>query len=184
MSLIVIHRNNPVETCQDAFDEQRVRREGPFRVDTLRAQLRHGRLCDLFVLRSHVAVFTGMRIDRGDADFRMGDSFRPDRAAEQAGGFHNPFPGGEFCYVLQRDMGGYESHAQRIGGLHHGEIGRSAEFRNQFGVTGEGNTRQIDGRLVDRSCDNGIDFSGESIQGCSADGFISLFAAERGERSE
>ena len=49
--------------------------------------------------------------------------------------------------------------AQVSGGLHHGEIVRSADSGDQLRVSGERYSRQIDRRLVDRRRYNSIDFS-------------------------
>ena len=74
--------------------------------------------------------------------------------------------------VFESDVGGHENDAQFARRLHHGETVGSAEFRNEFGVPGERNSRFIDCRFVDGTGDNRIGFSSQDVFGCADDGVV------------
>lgn len=61
---------------------------------------------DVLIFHAHIAVFTGMRIDGGDADSGGGNAFGGDRIAEQGADPDDPLERACRRNLRQCDMGG------------------------------------------------------------------------------
>ena len=76
----MIHRQDAIEIAQACGVEQRVRRQRPRQLHTLRAQACDEREDDLDFLASEMAGFAGMGIQARDRDARLRQAYRVDAA--------------------------------------------------------------------------------------------------------
>ena len=104
------------------------------------------------------AAFTGMRVERGDSDSRLGDaevlSHRPIGKTDRA---KNAVGVERIRQSANGDMGRHEHDFERPAHDHHPDLLAPREIGEQFGMAGIVIAREVDRFLIDRACHQGID---------------------------
>ena len=117
------------------------------------------------------ALLAGVRVERAERQPRLGDA-EPllQRGAGDLAGAHDPVGGEQQRHIAKRDVGGDQDHAQAVARQHHRDVAAAGEVRQPFGVSGKRKTGEMQGMLLHRCGDDGVDFAAQGEPGGLLDG--------------
>ena len=168
-SLIVIHSQYTVEVHIVARAHESVGRIGSETQYSLGLHFLHGRYDYACFLSANQAVVSRVGIEREDGYARRVDAeILLQRAVENLELFHDAVLGHPFHDVSYGHMTGDECHAEIAFQQNHECLASIAHaFFNVFGMSGEVECFRLDGILVDRGCNEHINFSILIVGQCS-----------------